>query len=120
MGSVEDIEYLEAILEDHPEDNETRLILADLYEGLSDPISETLRWMVYYDLRPWRNEWSARKSVTWNSGTFLTTKSSLPKLIFDLLEDGERILEFSGSNRYYRTVKAATKDLHEALSGGEN
>ena len=88
MGSVEDIKYLEAILEENPEKQEVRLILADAYDDIGDPISETLRWMAANDRRPWRNEYdkSISNPVSWNVMSGTRTKSTLPEAIFNLID----------------------------------
>ena len=114
MQLSEHIIHLEAELEKEPGNQQVRSILADAYESIGDPLAETLRWMVANDRRPWRQSYS--DSASWNYRTYTATKSSISKAVFKLMKGGERF----GTSRHYSSVKAATQDLHEALTGGKD
>ena len=105
-----DIEYLEAILEDHPENHETRLILADLYDDIGHPLADTLRWMAQNGRCPslfvGEADWYLGFEETEHKHLF---PHMLPYKIFSKLRQ----------QGCYTSVKAATEDLHEALFGGE-
>ena len=94
MNEAENIAQLESNLEDYSGDQDTRLILADLYEGLGDPISETLRWMVDNSRRPC----NSGIGFGWSISDGYDYPSRLPRDIFKYL-------------------KEATVELHKALTG---
>ena len=107
MGSVEDIKHLEAILEENSSDQDTRVILADLYESIGDPIAETLRWMVDNSRRPCH---ALAKEFTWSRVDERNFDSGLPSDVFELLK---------GSSEYWKSFEScreATIALHETFS----
>lgn len=113
MKLSEHIKRLEEELEQEPADQQRRLILADAYETIGDPLAETLRWMADGDFRPWSGSRVSR--VSWCSGPRLrrsSTKSYIPESIFNLLKDG---VMYGKHARHYNSVRDATLDLHEAL-----
>ena len=114
MQLSEHIIQLEAELEKEPSDQQVRSILADAYESIGDPLAETLRWMVARDRRPFSNGYPDNRVVCWNTGKRVIAKSFIPETVLSLMVDG------TADYKFYRTVKAATWDLHEALTGGKD
>ena len=114
MNEASNIAQLESDLERNPGDQDTRVILADLYEGMGDPISETLRWMVENYRRPfgaigegfiWSRAWSA--------GCLDHFFRCLPNDVFELLKAKSSASE---SYKHFKSCKEATIELHKALS----
>ena len=109
MNEAENIAQLEHDLELDSGDQDTRVILADLYEGLGNPISETLRWMVDNSRRPCRTE----KAFIW--GRLEDYPSGLARDVFELLVTSKPSkFKFHKS---FETCREATIALHEALTG---
>ena len=117
MQLSEHIIQLEAELEKEPSDQQARSILADAYESIGDPLAETLRWMVAEDRRPWINRSVRNKPVSWT--TVVGVKSTISEAVFNLMKGG-RWSRFTRQFTSYYSVKDATQDLHEALTGGKD
>ena len=102
MNEASNIAQLESDLELDSGDQDTRVILADLYESIGDPIAETLRWMVENSKRPCLTG----KGFGW-SFAFHRFPSGLPKDVINRFKP----LKLFGS------CKEATIALHDALTG---
>ena len=109
MNETENIAQLENDLELDSGDQDTRVILADLYESIGDPIAETLRWMVDNSRRPCR---VLAKEFSWS---LVDCKrffdSGLPSDVFELLKGSKS----SESWKSFETCREATIELHNAL-----
>ena len=110
MGSDKDSKALEAILERKPEDQETRLILADAYDDVGDPLAVTLRWMDQNGRYP---------SLVGREVDWYPESGTTPEHLLSCILPNEIFVQLSkslGQRGCYTSVKAATEDLHRVLS----
>ena len=112
MNEASNIAQLESDLEDYSGDQDTRIILADLYESIGDPIAETLRWMVDKSRRPC----NSGNGFGWSRADgYADYPSRLPRDIFKYLKGSKPTRKHS--LKRFKSCKEATIQLHEALTG---
>jgi hypothetical protein len=120
----DDIEALERVLDERPDDWETRFVLADRYDDRDErAMAVAQRWMAARHKYPRFQQswdwWSFRVSGTWTEST-RNSHYALPEAVFLRLTG---LLCGSGwsadcAYREYPTRRAAEADLAVALSAG--
>lgn len=111
------IENLLASLEKHPADWELRRVIADWYEENGE-LTESFcfRWTADNEKRPYSFE--GKPDFVWFNADGISpeianadTGSDIPKVVFNLLKNGEEIANHKG----YASFADAEKELHLAL-----